>query len=222
MTLSKNQKYFIKYRFELIGLLLITILFGSAIIPLVLFQNYILPMGMMALGFCSITLAKDTNKFFRYLCYIFVGITLSIVVYRAITDQESSLQILSLIVFILFFSLLSYMVFSQMFLEEKIGQNIIVAAFDCYLLLGLIGAMVFTVIFYMDSNCFIGIAESEMIFDKMLYFSFITLTSIGYGDITPNSQLTEKVASLFGLVGHFYSVVIVGIIVAKYVANRTE
>ncbi len=222
MIFSKNQEYFIRYRFELISILLITILFGSAIIPLILFENYILPLGMIALGFCAISLAKDSNKIFRLLCYGFVGITIFIVIYRAVTDQGNSFQIFSLSIFILFFSLLSYLVFNQMFLEKIIGHNIIAAAFDCYLLLGLIGAMIFTLIFIMDSNCFTGIAENEIIFDKMLYFSFITLTSIGYGDITPNSQLTEKVASFFGLVGHFYSVVIVGIIVAKYVANKTE
>lgn len=62
----------------------------------------------------------------------------------------------------------------------------------------------------------------ENLFNKMIYFSFITLTSIGYGDITPSSIMAEKVVAFYGLIGHFYSVVIVGIIVGKYVAVRSE
>lgn len=218
----EKQPFFFEYRFEIIGILLTTILFGSALIPRVSYEYYILPLGIIALGYCAVTLAKNGNKIFRLLCYVFVAITIVIIGYRVLNQQQNSLQAFPLVVFILFFSLLSFMVFEQMFLEKNVTHNIIVAAFDCYLLLGLIGAMIFTLIFYYNPVAFIGIGEKEVIFDEMLYFSFITLTSIGYGDITPHSQLAEKVTALFGLVGHFYSVVIVGIIVGKYVANRAD
>jgi len=118
-----------------------------------------------------------------------------------------------------FFALLSFEVFQQMLQEKAVTHNIIIAAFDCYLLLGIMGATLFTILLYFNPNAYSNIETSTHIFDKMLYFSFITLTSIGYGDISPLTPLAEKLTAFFGLIGHFYSVVVVGIIVGKYVSK---
>jgi hypothetical protein len=55
-----------------------------------------------------------------------------------------------------------------------------------------------------------------------LYYSTITLTSIGYGDITPNVHYTKLIVSLVGIVGQFYSVVLVGILISKFVSKSDE
>jgi hypothetical protein len=50
----------------------------------------------------------------------------------------------------------------------------------------------------------------------MVYFSSITLTTIGYGDILPDTHTTKLLASLFGIIGQFYSVVLIGILISKF------
>jgi len=222
MIESAKQNLFFEYRFEFIGLLLTTILFGGAFFPALFFQDYVLPFVILALSFSAINLSKGKHPIFRILSYLFSGMTILLLILRMISKQEGYLQSSSLIIFILFFGLLSFLVFEQMFLEKDVNHNIIIAAFDNYLLLGLIGAMIFNLIHLHTPNAFVGISPGTGVLDKTLYFSFITLTSIGYGDITPDHQLSEKVTAFFGLVGHFYSVVIVGIIVGKYVANKTS
>lgn len=50
----------------------------------------------------------------------------------------------------------------------------------------------------------------------LVYFSSITLTSIGFGDITPSSYHTKLITAFFGIAGQFYVVVLVGILISKF------
>jgi len=55
-----------------------------------------------------------------------------------------------------------------------------------------------------------------------MYFSYITLMTIGYGEITPLTPLAQKATILIGLAGQFYLVIITATIVGKYInqSNR--
>lgn len=51
---------------------------------------------------------------------------------------------------------------------------------------------------------------------QFMYFSFVTLLTIGYGDITPNLELSQTAVVLEGIVGQFYIAILVARIVAVY------
>jgi hypothetical protein len=53
--------------------------------------------------------------------------------------------------------------------------------------------------------------------DNILYYSFITLLTIGYGEITPIIPIAQKAAILVGLMGQFYMVIITGVVIEKYI-----
>ncbi len=55
-----------------------------------------------------------------------------------------------------------------------------------------------------------------------MYFSYITLTTIGYGDILPITILARKASILIGLVGQMYLVVITAIVVGKYIKQSSN
>lgn len=57
---------------------------------------------------------------------------------------------------------------------------------------------------------------------KLLYFSLITLTTVGYGDITPLSAPARSLASVEGVVGQLFIAVIIARFVALEVAHRTS
>jgi hypothetical protein len=50
----------------------------------------------------------------------------------------------------------------------------------------------------------------------LLYFTFITLTTIGYGDISPLSDVARNLAVILGLIGQFYNTIIIAIIIGKF------
>ena len=57
---------------------------------------------------------------------------------------------------------------------------------------------------------------------RFSYFSFITLTTVGYGDITPASALAKQVAVLEGLVGQLYPAILLARLVAMQLTSRSE
>ena len=220
MHISELKSVLFDYRFEILAFLLTAIIFGGGVMSPEVFDDVFLPLDI----FLSAALAVITVQFRKLpLRLIFAGfalLALLMMLTRMFTGFQLEIRIVSLLAFILFLAILSFEVFRQMIGETDISHSIIFAAFDCYLLLGVLGGMLFTFLMVLDPTSFSNVEPEAHLFDKMNYFSFITLTSIGYGDITPVSRLAEKVTAFYGLIGHFYSVVIVGIIVGKYVAFR--
>ena len=56
--------------------------------------------------------------------------------------------------------------------------------------------------------------------EDMFYFSFITLTTIGYGDFAPTSELGQKIVILEGLTGQFYIAIVMAILVGKFLSHN--
>ena len=52
----------------------------------------------------------------------------------------------------------------------------------------------------------------------MMYFSFVTLATLGYGDILPYSEAARMLAVIEAVVGQFYVAVIVAVVVSRFIA----
>ena len=55
-----------------------------------------------------------------------------------------------------------------------------------------------------------------------MYYSYITLMTIGYGDILPITPIAQKAAIFIGLIGQFYLVVLTAIVVGKYINQSSK
>jgi hypothetical protein len=53
-----------------------------------------------------------------------------------------------------------------------------------------------------------------------LYFSFVTIASLGYGDIVPLKPISRSLATLIVVTGQFYMAIIVALLVGKYSAGN--
>jgi hypothetical protein len=53
----------------------------------------------------------------------------------------------------------------------------------------------------------------------VLYFSFVTLTTLGYGDVVPTSPVTRTLASLEAITGQLYLTVLVARLVGLHIAE---
>ena len=62
-----------------------------------------------------------------------------------------------------------------------------------------------------------GVVRSDL-----LYFSLITLVTVGYGDIVPVSPLARMVSAFEGVIGQFYVAAVVAMLVARYISQAME
>ncbi len=59
-------------------------------------------------------------------------------------------------------------------------------------------------------------------FHDYLYFSFVTLTTLGYGDITPVAAATKSIALVIAVTGQFYLTILVAMLVGKYLSQKNR
>ena len=91
-----------------------------------------------------------------------------------------------------------------------------------YLLLGVIWAMVYTILDVISPGSFHGILRlDEPGWDSAwLYFSFVTMTTLGYGDLLPISATARALAYMQAVVGQFYIAILVAGLVSAYISSR--
>ena len=123
---------------------------------------------------------------------------------------------------ITYYVIIVYEIFKELVDQKKVDLNTIGAVLAGFFVIGIIGGVVFSVIENLIPHSFSGLEISEKPIDRLIYFSFITLTTIGYGDISPVTQLAQRVTVLFGLMGNFYSTIVIGIIISKFLANKNK
>ena len=107
--------------------------------------------------------------------------------------------------------------------QKKITPNIIYAAIVVYLLLGLMWALLYSLMHVLEPGSFhygelpIG---SDMIY--FVYYSFITLTTLGYGDITPIARWAVSFSALEAMTGQLYLAVLVARLVGLHISQDTR
>lgn len=128
------------------------------------------------------------------------------------------------IVYVGFFTFIFSEVLKFLIKPGYINADIISASACGYFLLIEIATFLMQFLFYDNPNSFKGVStatHSETFID-LVYFCSITITSIGFGDITPNLHYTKLITSFFGIAGQFYSVVLVGILISKFVSKTDK
>ena len=133
------------------------------------------------------------------------------------------------------FSFFFYTLFIVVFMvrhvarSEKVDFFIIINSINGYLLLGILGALLLAIVevvqkrvFHLDSVAINFAGGAAKGFHDYLYFSFVTLTTLGYGDVTPVSSYAKSVAMTIAVTGQFYMTILVAILVGKYLSNTAE
>jgi hypothetical protein len=122
------------------------------------------------------------------------------------------------IIYLVFFILVAVEVFKKVLYSKKVSRELLSAASCGFVLLCLIGTFLFYQIDVELPGSFSNTGKGKEILANLNYFSFSTLLTIGYGDITPLSLVAKRAVMLVGLAGHFYTVFITGIIIGKYIS----
>jgi hypothetical protein len=95
----------------------------------------------------------------------------------------------------------------------------ITGALSIYLLLGIFFAFIYGFIGTVGGGAIFAQNARPNLVD-FLYFSFVTLTTLGYGDLTPVSNLTRMLAITEALLGQFYLVTVVALLIAHVTVIR--
>ncbi len=106
--------------------------------------------------------------------------------------------------------------------QTEITIEIIKAAMSAYFLIGLMWSFVYLAIEVLRPGSFQVASGTTLNHDQFIYFSFVTLTTVGYGDVTPISNGARSLAILEAVMGQFYLAVTVARLVSIHLAQRGD
>jgi len=111
----------------------------------------------------------------------------------------------------------------QTLYKGPITWHRIQGAIAVYLLLGLIWSYAYHVILIQNPGSFqpatLG-EQRDSVMPDLVYFSFVTMTTVGYGDFTPVHPMARSLAMLEALVGQLYPAILIGRLVAMELQYR--
>ncbi len=111
----------------------------------------------------------------------------------------------------------------QIAIGNNLSANRIIGAVCVYLMLGVIWALCYALLEAIVPGSFEGIAEhaaSASWNPDWVYFSFVTLTTLGYGDILPQTFSARALSYFEAIVGQFYLAVLVAGLVGAYLSEK--
>ena len=110
----------------------------------------------------------------------------------------------------------------QAFVTQTVHASNLHAAAAIYLMLGFAFASLYQLVHVLQPGAFRIPEDTGAARDTFLYFSFVTLTTMGYGDITPVTGTARMLAVVEAIAGQIYPVLTVSRLVGMYVAQRTD
>ncbi len=212
------------YRFELFLFSQIAILFGSLLVPGNFFEDVISPLLFLVNLIAGVLLISKKKKL---MWFFIVLLLVSGIVFSAdiIENKDDTLRpFLNMGVSFLFYTIVTFEIVKQIWQTKIVNKNVIFGLISGYISLGLISFFICLSIEMVYPGSFEGlnvtIDQSQSFTERLMYYSYITLMTIGYGEIVPVTSLSQKAAILIGMMGQFYLVILTAIIVGKYVNKK--
>ncbi len=141
------------------------------------------------------------------------GVTASIVsvVVIGVVLELLHLYYLHLILLFCFYLWAIWLAGRQVLFTGAVDVNRIVGAICIYLLMGLIWALMYLFIAQAIPGSFNGVEQLVWYdnFANVAYYSFVTLTTLGYGDISPVAPIARFLVYMEAVVGVFYMAILV-------------
>jgi len=119
---------------------------------------------------------------------------------------------------IIVFVITTVIMIKQIVSSAVVSAKVIVETICGYLLIGVIFGLFNAMLLWVNPNA-LGVSEHKTISDIM-YYSFITVTTIGYGDVSPLSPAAKSLSILFGVIAQLYLTIIMALIIGKYLNEK--
>ena len=135
--------------------------------------------------------------------------------------DDARVAIVQLVIVILFLSLTTFLAWRQVMFSGHVDRNKIVGAICIYMLIGVVWAFAYLLVEVLFPGSMNGLDHKEWQhnLEDMIYYSMVTLTTLGYGDITPDQPLVRFLAYMESITGIFYTTVLVASLIGVRLAT---
>lgn len=206
-------------------LLVVSVVFGAFFLPL-LPPSWHRVTFTLTYTIIYVTAILSLEKLSNYTLLLF-AVTIIMVWISTMLNMQLITSI-SKGVNILFFLVIVGSLIKQIASAREVTSGVILGSVAGYLLMGIIYSIFITFIIYHDPSAFTPIQAGDSVAGEdlnasvPLYFSFVTLASLGYGDVLPLKPYTRSLATFITVSGQFYIAIIVALLVGKFSAKQSN
>ncbi len=140
--------------------------------------------------------------------------------WRANTSQPLSL--FPQVIFALYFGAAIYWIGRDIFTTRTVTVDTVLGGISVYLMIGYLWAFLYGIVTTLNGNAFSQTLLIDGSYLRVFHFSFTTLTTLGYGDIVPISNVALVLTNLEAITGQMYSTVLIAILVGGYLSRSNE
>lgn len=220
-----DQREFFRGRYAYLLMALLAMLVATPL--LTVFENDRFWGGVVFSG--VLVFATSAIAGSRSMLIIGVSLAVPAVLLNMISIRATHLWVVVLthVAIIAFLTWTGLALLSSVLRGRQVSVETINGSLCVYLLMGVGGAFVYSLLESVHPGAFAFPPDGETFdahhhgrgYARMLYFSFVTLTTVGYGDITPRLPLARSLATLHGVTGQFYLTVLVARLVGLHIAH---
>jgi voltage-gated potassium channel len=109
-----------------------------------------------------------------------------------------------------------FVILNRIFRHPEVSLATLMGAICVYMLLGI----VFAELYLLLDDIEVFFAQGERPPGDFLYFSFVTLTTVGYGDLSPGSRAAKTIVAYEAVVGQLFIAILIARLVTSYVGRR--
>lgn len=153
---------------------------------------------------------------FTEMAYCLVLGTVSFLAFIQNLDNPT-FNLLGVLTNLLFFGFLFIRLLIYLLRSSTVNVNSLYAGIAAYLVLGIVAMPLCGAIQYYFPGSYSSV-DSFSTYD-LLYYCYTTITTVGYGDVTPVHPIAKSLAILLSIAGQLYITFVVAIIIGKYLAN---
>lgn len=140
--------------------------------------------------------------------------------------SQDAAQVVADVCSVLLFVYLIYLMVRSILRTHTVTLETILLSICSYVMLGFLWALAYHTLFILhaDGSAAFTLAPgltSNQVIPELFYFSFVTLTTLGYGDISPVAPLARSLAILEAITGPLFLAVLIAYLVGKF-ASTTE
>lgn len=206
-----------KYRFKLLLLASLLVLVLPSFAGKGLFNSIMFLTCMSFLFIQSVIVAGAGQKWkYRQLRYALVVFMIALFILEPVGFRYRYLDMGRLFLLILFFIFTLYYLVRFLWKSSTVSIDVIITAINIYLLIGIVfGSLAFLFNELYTEAYSIPSYIGTPTFVTFTYYSFITMSTVGYGDIVPRLPETQTLAILIAVTGQLYVAIIIAFLVGK-------
>ena len=174
----------------------------------------------IAITFVAITgiFSFYTRKRHLYFGFFLAFLTIVSSWFSHAYGQSSFLN--SILFVLIFFIYLFIFILKQLFSEQEVNLNTIVGTINGFIILGIIAGASFLLIDILYDNAYIYTHHDPTKFLTFIYFGFITITTLGYGDIVPVMPPSQLIIIIFSVFGQLYLATVIASFIGKFARKK--